>query len=73
MNNFTIFVSGNMLGEEDEDDPDALCDPLYNVNLKKYLIEFLAGFSKQPYFHPHFSQHITQQERQSLESLGIQL
>ena len=36
--------------EDDEDDPDALTDPLYNVSLKKYLSQFVTEFAGQPFF-----------------------
>ena len=41
--------------DEDEEDPDARADPMYGLNLKQFLTEFLHDFCKQPYF-PHFSQ-----------------
>ena len=56
--------------EDDEEDPDALADPLYRLNLKQYLTEFVSEFSKQPYF-PHFSQHLTHVEKSSLGNIGV--
>ena len=41
--------------EDDEDDPDALTDPLYNVSLKKYLSQFVTEFAGQPFFQVRIS------------------
>merc|ERR1719461_970348 len=56
---------------DDEEDPDVRADPMYGLNLKQYLTEFLHDFCKQPYFHPHFSQHLNDVERGSLKAIGI--
>ena len=56
----------------EDDDPDAVGDPLYNVNLKQYLKEFLLEFSRQPYF-GHFVQHTNIVERNALKTLGVQI
>jgi hypothetical protein len=56
--------------DDEEEDPDAKADPVYSLNLKQYLTEFLHDFCKQPYF-PHFSQHLNVVERSSLQSIGI--
>ena len=58
--------------DEDEEDPDAKADPMYSLNLKQYLTEFLHEFCKQPYF-PHFSRHLNVVERGSLKAIGIQV
>ena len=33
--------------DDDEEDPDARADPMYGLNLKQYLTEFLHDFCKQ--------------------------
>jgi hypothetical protein len=57
--------------DEDEDDPDALADPLYRLNIRQYLKEFIVEFCKQPYFLPHFAQHLNVMEKKGLVSIGI--
>lgn len=58
--------------DEDDDDPDAKSDPIYALNLKQYLSEFLVEFCRQPYFLPHFAPHLNALERSSLEALGVE-
>ena len=57
--------------DENEDDPDALADPLYRVNLRQYLTEFINEFVKQPYFSSHFAQHLNIIEKKALENIAI--
>merc|ERR1711931_265946 len=38
------------LDDEEEDDPDCKADPIYNLDLKQYLVNFIREFSAQPYF-----------------------
>jgi len=59
-------------GDDEEDDPDALVDPLYRINLRQYLTEFIVEFAKQPYFMSHFAQHLNIMEKKALNSIGIQ-
>ena len=59
--------------ENEEDDPDALSDPIYRINLRQYLTEFIGEFSKQPYFLSHFAQHLNVVEKKALGSVGIEL
>lgn len=54
----------------DDEDPDALQDPIYHLNIQQYLTEFLQSFSQQPYFHA-FLQHLNKQEKQVLASIGV--
>jgi len=49
-----------------------LCDPLYSLDLRQYLSQFLLEFSRQPYY-PHFSQHLNLLEKKQLSSMGIQV
>ena len=42
---FTCFYSQDE--DDDEEDPDARADPMYGLNLKQYLTEFLHDFCKQ--------------------------
>ncbi|KAJ9582618.1 hypothetical protein L9F63_023037 [Diploptera punctata] len=55
---------------DDEEDPDALQDPLYHLDIQQYLTEFLQSFSQQPYFHA-FIRHLTKQEKQVLAEIGV--
>lgn len=55
---------------DEEDDPDAIASPLYDINLQVYLTEFLQSFSQQPCY-TMFSQHHTPQEKQVLATIGI--
>uniref|UniRef100_T1IP27 Importin N-terminal domain-containing protein n=1 Tax=Strigamia maritima TaxID=126957 RepID=T1IP27_STRMM len=55
---------------ENEEDLDALADPLYHINLQRYLTEFLNSFCQQPYY-SIFSIHLTSQEREVLQLIGI--
>merc|ERR1712111_271885 len=59
--------------DEDEDDEDALVDPLFNVSLKKYLSEFVTEFTHQPFFQIHFALHLNQNERSTLHNIGIKV
>ena len=56
--------------EEDEEDPDALADPLYKVNLQGHLTEFLQSFSQQACF-AMFTVHHTEDEKRVLQQIGI--
>jgi hypothetical protein len=57
--------------DDDEDDPDAVNDPIYQVNLQAYLTEFLQSFSQQPCYSV-FSAHHNALEKDVLHSVGIQ-
>merc|ERR1712141_388373 len=59
-------------GDDEEDDPDALADPLYRINLRQYLTEFIGEFTKQPYFISHFAQHLNLLEKKTLSNVGVQ-
>ena len=59
--------------EDDEDDPDAVSDPIYNVSLKKYLSDFVTEFSQLPYFQIHFALHLNQAERSTLHTIGVKV
>ena len=58
--------------EGEEDDPDALADPLFRINLRQYLTEFIGEFTKQPYFISHFAQHLNLLEKKTLSNVGVQ-
>ncbi|XP_076333062.1 importin 9 [Tachypleus tridentatus] len=64
--------AGYDIEDEDEEDPDALADSLYHVNLQEYLTQFLKLLAQQPYYST-FSQHHTPQERQVLQLAGISI
>ncbi|OCT94502.1 hypothetical protein XELAEV_18012175mg [Xenopus laevis] len=56
--------------DDEEDDPDVLKDPLYQIDLQTYLTDFLRQFAQQPCFSA-FSQHLTDNERRTLQSIAI--
>lgn len=57
-------------GEEKENDPDALNDPIYQIDLQAYLTEFLQTLSKEPCY-AMFCQHHNDSERHVLHMVGI--
>jgi hypothetical protein len=59
-------------GEDKEDDPDAMNDPINQVDLQAYLVEFLQTLSQQSCY-PMFSQHHNDSERQILNMVGIRV
>lgn len=59
-------------GQEDDDDPDALADPISGMDLQSCLVQFLRGLSQQP-FYSTFSEHHTPQEVQVLQNAGVLL
>ncbi|XP_064607438.1 importin-9-like [Liolophura sinensis] len=56
--------------ESDEDDPDALNDPIFQIDLQAYLTEFLQSLSQLPCY-SMFSAHHTETERQVLQTIGV--
>ncbi|XP_053881455.1 importin-9 isoform X3 [Malaclemys terrapin pileata] len=56
--------------DDEEDDPDALKDPLYQIDLQAYLTDFLCQFAQQPCY-AMFSDHLNENERRVLEAIGI--
>jgi hypothetical protein len=64
------YLSAGTEDTGDDENPDALQDPVYHINIQQYLTEFLQSFSQQPYFHA-FLQHLNKQEKQVLESIGV--
>ncbi|EEC02476.1 importin, putative [Ixodes scapularis] len=56
--------------QEEEEDPDALADPISSMNLQSCLVQFLRGLSQQP-FYSTFSEHHTPQELQVLQNAGV--
>ncbi|KAH9381404.1 hypothetical protein HPB48_009016 [Haemaphysalis longicornis] len=59
-------------GQEDDDDPDAMADPISSMDLQMCLVQFLRGLSQQP-FYSKFSEHHTPQEVQVLQNAGVLL
>ena len=49
-------------GLDEEEDPDALADPLYNMNICRYLTEFVSEFARQPFFADHFNSHLSDRQ-----------
>uniref|UniRef100_UPI00358E2BF2 importin-9 isoform X2 n=2 Tax=Myxine glutinosa TaxID=7769 RepID=UPI00358E2BF2 len=58
------------LYDEEEEDPDAVKDPLYQVDLQVYLTEFLQHFARLPCYSA-FRQHLNDGEKRVLQSVGI--
>ena len=58
-------------GLDEEEDPDALADPLYNINICRYLTDFVTEFTRQPFFAAHFSPHLNQAEKTTLVTIGV--
>ena len=58
-------------GLDEEEDPDALADPLYNMNICRYLTEFVSEFARQPFFTDHFDTHLNQSEKTTLATIGV--
>ena len=55
---------------EEEEDADALADPVYHVDLKQYLTEYLSSFCQQPYI-ALFAPHLQTGERHVLAQIGV--
>ncbi|XP_020791495.1 importin-9 [Boleophthalmus pectinirostris] len=56
--------------DDEEDDPDALKDPINHIDLQAYLTDFLTQFAQQPCY-SMFSGHLNNNERQTLQSIGL--
>ncbi|XP_022099879.1 importin-9-like [Acanthaster planci] len=56
--------------DEEEDDPDALNDPIYQLDLQAYLTDFMQQLSHQP-CHSFFTPHLNFSERQLLSNIGV--
>ena len=55
---------------EEEDDPDVLSDPIYHMNLREYLVQFIQSFTQTQYYEP-FKSSLTAQELSVLKHVGI--
>ncbi|XP_063612464.1 importin-9-like isoform X2 [Penaeus indicus] len=55
---------------DDEDDPDAVSDPLYSLDLQQYLTTFISTFAQHPAF-PVFIPHLNPHEREVLQGIGV--
>lgn len=58
------------LDDDDEDDPDALQDPLFELDIQAYLTHFLQELSHHPY-HAEFQRHLNPMEKEVLKCIGI--
>uniref|UniRef100_A0A8C8IZI1 Importin N-terminal domain-containing protein n=1 Tax=Oncorhynchus tshawytscha TaxID=74940 RepID=A0A8C8IZI1_ONCTS len=56
--------------DDDEEDPDALKDPIYQIDLQAYLTDFLTQFAQSPCY-SMFSGHLNDAERRVLQTIGI--
>ena len=67
-----ICVSGYDLDPDDdeEEDPDALNDPINQIDLQQYLTDFLQSLSRQPYY-SQFTPHHNENEKNVLRTIGI--
>jgi len=55
--------------DAEEEDPDCKADPVYSLDIKQYLLNFLREFTAQPCF-THFAPHLSPSEQQTLQSLA---
>merc|ERR1712107_978650 len=62
------FSSNNKAGIED-DDLDCKADPLYSLDMKQYLVQYIREFSDQPYFFAHFASHLNPAETETVRSI----
>ncbi|PIK58812.1 putative importin-9 [Apostichopus japonicus] len=58
------------LEDEEDDDPDALQDPLFELDVQAYLTHFLQELSRHPY-HSEFQKHLNPMEMEVLKCIGI--
>ncbi|XP_076037579.1 importin 9 isoform X2 [Oratosquilla oratoria] len=56
---------------DDDDDPDAVSDPLYNLDLQQYLTTFITTFAQHPAYQI-FTPHLNPHEREVLQGIGVQ-
>ncbi|KAG1698140.1 Importin-9 [Nymphon striatum] len=56
------------ISDDEEDDPDAVTDYVYHVNLEDHLTKFLCKFVQQPFYNI-FSEHLTDNEKSVLTTL----
>ena len=47
-------------------------DPVYSMNLKEYLTNFVGEFCQQPIFRSHFVPHLNNEEKKILAAAGVQ-
>jgi hypothetical protein len=62
-----IFDKNEIL---DEDDPEALSDPLMKIDLLEYLTQYLQSFSQQSCY-SFFKEHHNDIEKDVLKQIGI--
>lgn len=67
-----FFILG-VVDDEDiyEDDPDICNDPVFNVNLKAYLTDYLQQLMQLPFYNS-FAEHLTASEKNLVHELGLQ-
>ncbi|XP_045131067.1 importin-9-like [Portunus trituberculatus] len=56
---------------DDEEDPDAVNDPLYSLDLQQYLTNFITTFAQHPAF-PACVPHLNPHEQEVLQGIGVQ-
>ena len=54
--------------DDDEDDPDCKNDPVYSLDMKQYLVNYIREFSSQPYF-AHFASHLNPSEQETVRNI----
>lgn len=67
---FTLFIFLGIVEDEDdyEDDPDICNDPVYSVNLKSYLTDYLQQIMQLPFYNS-FAEHLTASEKNFVQEL----
>ena len=76
-NNKAVIDMGSLLApaedyheaDEDDDDLDCKADPLYSLDMKQYLVQYIREFSAQPYFSAHFASHLNPAETETVRSI----
>lgn len=57
--------------DQDDEDPDALADPINELNLREYLTGFLTEFCGSPVYSQYFSAQLNHVEKKVLAGIGI--
>ena len=55
----------------DEDDPEALSDPIMEINLLEYLTQYLQTMASQPRIYDDFKPYHNDIEKEVLKQIGI--
>lgn len=67
---YVLFL-GSVEDEDDyEDDPDIIKDPVFHINLKAYLTDYLQQLMQLPFYNS-FAEHLTVHEKNLVRELGL--